>query len=146
MGIGGWSNGGFMTAWAITHTTRFRAAVAKSAHTDFVHLYTTSPSNRAYLRLDFGGEPDTRRAQYVAHSPMSFVRACRTPTLLVYGEHDVVSPGQGEEFDAALRRMRVPSELVVYRGEEHGLDAYRDRLDFDRRVLAWFDRYLEQGK
>ena len=146
MGIGGWSNGGFMTAWAITHTTRFRAAVAKSAHTDFVHLYTTLPSNRAYLRLDFGGGPDTRRAEYVAHSPMTFVRACRTPTLLVYGEHDVVSPSQGDAFDAALRRMRVPSQLVVYGGEEHGLDAYRDRLDFDRRVLAWFDRYLKQGK
>lgn len=142
LGIGGWSNGGFVTAWAITHTTRFRAAVAKSAHTDFVRLYATSPSNRPYLLLDFGGEPDARDSVYVAHSPLTFVRACRTPTLLVYGEHDIVSPSQGTEFHAALQQQGVPSELVVYRGEEHGLDSYRDRLDFDRRVLAWFDRYL----
>jgi dipeptidyl aminopeptidase/acylaminoacyl peptidase len=143
LGIGGWSNGGFMTEWAITHTTRFKAAVAKSAHADFVTLYASSPSSRPYLLLDFGGSPSDNRAAYDAHSPMTYVRTCVTPTLLVYGEHDVVSPSQGDEFNKALRAQHVPSELVVYPREGHGLSEYADRLDFQRRVLAWFDRYLK---
>ena len=46
LGIGGWSNGGFMTEYAITHTTRFKAAVAQAGHSDFFSLYGTSYPTR----------------------------------------------------------------------------------------------------
>ena len=143
LGIGGWSNGGFMTEWVITHTTRFKAAVAKSAHSNFASLYETSASNRPYLRLAFGGSPNDRREAYQAHSPITFVRQVRTPTLLVYGSDDSVSPSQGEEFHAALRRQGVTSELVIYPREGHGLGSREHRLDFQRRLVAWFDTYLK---
>jgi dipeptidyl aminopeptidase/acylaminoacyl peptidase len=142
LGIGGWSNGGFMTEWAITHTTRFKVAVVKSGHANFFSLYGTSASNRPYLRVAFGGSAHDQRVAYEAHSPITFVRQCRTPTLLVYGSNDGVSPTQGDEFNVALKEQGVESELVIYQGEGHGLRSYEHKLDFQRRLVAWFDRYL----
>jgi dipeptidyl aminopeptidase/acylaminoacyl peptidase len=53
LGIGGWSNGGFMTEWAITHTNRFKAAVAEAGMLDFFSIYGTPDGNRDELRGDF---------------------------------------------------------------------------------------------
>jgi len=95
-------------------------------------------------RLDFGGGPYDRRDIYDEHSPITFVRACRTPTLLLYGQHDTaVPPSQGQEFHAALLEQQVPTELVIYPREGHFIMEARHQMDLQERVLAWFDRFLK---
>ncbi|MGH7495177.1 MAG: S9 family peptidase, partial [bacterium] len=103
LGIGGWSNGGFMTEYAIAHTTRFKAAVAQAGHSDFFGLYATSYI-RASLRVSFPDSPYFNRKGYDDRSPITFIRNCRTPTLVIHGIGDEGVPvGQGYEFYNGLR-------------------------------------------
>jgi dipeptidyl aminopeptidase/acylaminoacyl peptidase len=142
LGIGGWSNGGFMTEWTITHTTRFKAAVAEAGHSDFFSLYGTSYS-RAPLAIAFG-DPYANRAVYDAHSPITFIRSCRTPTLVLHGANDAGVPvGQGSEFYTGLKAMGVEAEMVVYPREGHGIRERGHQEDLQNRVLAWFDGHLK---
>lgn len=146
LGIGGWSNGGFMTEYSITHTTRFKAAVGVAGHSDFFSLYGTS-----YLREDFrmlpGKSPYVDRSWYDEHSPITNVSKCRTPTLLLHGAGDSGVPvGQAYEFYTGLRDAGVDTELVIYPREGHSIQEYPHRIDLQRRMLAWFDRYLKRPR
>lgn len=144
LGIGGWSNGGFMTEYAITHTTRFKAAVAQAAHSDFFSLYGMSYI-RASLRISFTDSPYLNRKGYDERSPITFIRNCRTPTLLLHGELDSGVPvGQAYEFYTGLRDVGVETELVVYPRERHSIQEYSHRIDLQKRVLAWFDKHLKK--
>ena len=143
LGIGGWSNGGFMTEYAITHTTRFKAAVAQAGHSDFFSLYGTSYL-RSSLRISFGDSPHVNRKGYDERSPVMSVRNCRTPTLLLHGELDPGVPvGQAYEFYNALKDLGVETELVIYPRERHSIQERGHQLDVQRRMLAWFDKHLK---
>lgn len=143
LGIGGWSNGGFMTEYAITHTTRFKAAVAQAAHSDFFSLYGTSYI-RSSLRISFHDSPHSNRKGYDERSPITSVRNCRTPTLLLHGELDSGVPvGQAYEFFNGLKDAGVETEMVVYPRERHNIQERAHQLDIQRRMLAWFDKHLK---
>jgi dipeptidyl aminopeptidase/acylaminoacyl peptidase len=143
LGIGGWSNGGFMTEYAITRTTRFKAAVAEAGHSDFFSLYGTSYL-RPSLRVFTPESPHYNRKKYDDASPITFIRNCRTPTLLIHGINDRGVPvGQAYEFYTGLKDVGVETELVVYPREGHSLQEYAHQLDVQRRVLAWFDKQLK---
>ena len=133
LGIGGWSNGGFMTEYAITHTTRFKAAVALAGHSDFFSLYGTSDI-RASLRVSSPDSPYYNRKWYDDHSPITLIRNCRTPTLVIHGIGDGGVPvGQGYEFYTGLKDVGVETEMVVYPRERHSLQEYAHQLDVQRR-------------
>jgi dipeptidyl aminopeptidase/acylaminoacyl peptidase len=143
LGIGGWSNGGFMTEYAVTRTTRFKAAVAQAGHSDLFSLYGTSYL-RDGLRLTSGASPYFNRGWYDEHSPITLIKNCRTPTLLLHGEFDPGVPvGQAYEFYNGLRDAGVEAELVVYPRERHGVREYPHLVDVQRRMLAWFDKHLK---
>ncbi|HKQ53924.1 MAG TPA: S9 family peptidase [Pyrinomonadaceae bacterium] len=143
LGIGGWSNGGFMTEYTITRTTRFKAAVAQAGHSDFFSIYGTSYL-RDSLRNTSGSSPYVNRAWYDEHSPITFIKDCRTPTLLLHGEFDAGVPlGQAYEFYTGLKDAGVEAELVIYPRERHNIQEYRHKIDLQRRVLAWFDKHLK---
>jgi dipeptidyl aminopeptidase/acylaminoacyl peptidase len=144
LGIGGWSNGGFMTEYAITHTTRFKAAVAEAGHSDFFSLFGTSPM-RTGLLVSFRDNPYVNRQPYDKSSPITHVRECKTPTLVLHGINDDGVPvGQGYEFHYALKSMGVATDMAVYPREGHSIDEPLHQLDLQNRVLAWFDRYLKK--
>ena len=143
LGIGGWSNGGFMTAYSITHTQRFKAAIAEAAHTDFFSLYGTSYL-RGGLRTTLGGDPYRNRAAYNVRSPIESITNCRTPTLILHGVNDSGVPiGQAYELYTALKDLGVETKMVVYPREGHTIREYQHRLDVQRRALAWFDAHLK---
>lgn len=143
LGIGGWSNGGFMTEYAITHTTRFKAAVAQAGHSDFFSLYGASYLSSS-LRISFGDSPHVNRKGYDVRSPIMSVRNCRTPTLLLHGELDSGVPvGQAYEFYTGLKDVGVETELVIYPRERHNIQERGHQLDVQRRMLAWFDKHLK---
>ena len=143
LGIGGWSNGGFMTEYAITHTTRFKAAVAQAGHSDFFSLYGTSYLSWS-LRISFHDSPYVNRKAYDERSPVMSIRNCRTPTLLLHGELDSGVPvGQAYEFYNGLKDVGVETEMVVYPRERHNIQERGYQLDIQRRMLAWFDKHLK---
>ena len=143
LGIGGWSNGGFMTEYAITRTTRFKAAVAQAGHSDFFSLYGTSDLHAA-MRVFNPESPYYDRKSYDDDSPITLIRNCRTPTLLLHGVNDRGVPvGQAYEFYRGLKDVGVETEMVVYPREGHSIQEYGHQLDVQKRVLAWFDKHLK---
>jgi dipeptidyl aminopeptidase/acylaminoacyl peptidase len=143
LGIGGWSNGGFMTEWAITQTNRFKAAVAVAGMCDFFSMYGTPDGNRVELRGDFGASPYDARSAYDVHSPLTYVRTCRTPTLLLHGQEDHNVPvWQAYEFHTALKEFGIDTNLVIYPNEGHAITNRSNRIDLQNRVVTWFTKYL----
>jgi dipeptidyl aminopeptidase/acylaminoacyl peptidase len=147
LGILGWSYGGFMTAWTITRTDRFKAASVGAGVTDLVSFTGTSdiPS---FLPDYFGGElwKEGGWDIYRAHSAMGWIDKVRTPTLIEHGEADVRVPvSQGYELYNALQRRGVPVEMVVYPRQQHAFREPRFIQDLADRNLAWMNRWVRAG-
>jgi dipeptidyl aminopeptidase/acylaminoacyl peptidase len=141
LGIGGWSYGGYMAAWAVTQTTRFKAAVSGAPVIDMASEFGTEVGP-AYDEW-FYGTPYEKLEGFVKSSPITFVKQAKTPTLLLQGEDDETDPiGQSQQFYRGLKRYGVEAELVVYPREPHGLREEKHLLDRLNRILAWYDKYL----
>jgi dipeptidyl aminopeptidase/acylaminoacyl peptidase len=138
LAISGASYGGYMTAWSITQTTRFRAAVVGCAITDLISFMGTTdvrPRFENYLGLD--------PRDYLRLSPLEFVDRVRTPSLVWHGDQDPrVPPTQGREWYSALHHNGVPVELLIYHDEGHGLKGPKHQKDLLERELAWLDRWI----
>ena len=143
----GWSYGGYLTNWAITHTDRFRAAASGAGVADLRMQYVISDARR--WRFDyFSGSPFTGHQDlYVRESPITYVAAAKVPTLFLHGEADVrVPPAQGWMMYRGLRDAGVEAEMVVYPREGHGFEEPRHVLDRLRRIADWFARHDASGR
>jgi dipeptidyl aminopeptidase/acylaminoacyl peptidase len=144
LGIGGWSYGGFMTSWAVTQTNRFKAAVVGAAVTNLFSFNGTTDITPSFLRNYFINLPFYRRPAYDSHSAMTYLKRCKTPSLVLHGEADERVPvTQGWEFYNGLKMLGVPTEMVVYPREHHGFKERAHQIDLLTRILAWYDKYLK---
>jgi dipeptidyl aminopeptidase/acylaminoacyl peptidase len=145
LGVMGWSYGGFMTSWILTHTDRFKAASVGAAVTNLVSFTGTTDIPGFipdYFRGDFWETWDS----WVAHSPIAHVKAAKTPTLIQHGEADDRVPvSQGYELYGALKRRGVPVEMVVYPRAPHGPREPKQLLDLARRNLQFFDKWVKKS-
>ncbi len=142
MVVMGWSYGGYMTSWVLTHTNRFRAAAVGAGVTN-LWSFTGTSDIAAFLPDYFGGEPWEVFEAYRKHSPMSYVKGVTTPTLILHGEADVRVPTtQGYELYNALKRQGVESEMVVYPRTPHGPREPKFVLDIARRHVEWVEKHL----
>jgi dipeptidyl aminopeptidase/acylaminoacyl peptidase len=141
-GIFGWSYGGFMTAWAVTQTPRFKAAVMGAGICDFHSFHAQSNIADWDMRV-LAADPLERPEWYRQHSAITYARRVTTPTLILHGEVDPSVPvNQSDAFYRALRERGVPTELAIYPGEGHGIRE-RDHLrDLFARLIRWFETYL----
>lgn len=141
--IGGWSNGGFLSAWAVTQTTRFKAAMVGAGITDWHGMHAQSniaDADMLLLEADPLKQPDI----YREHSPITFAEWVTTPTLILHGEDDPAVPvAQAYTFYRALRERGVPVECVIYPREGHGLSERDHNRDSIERVLRWFTKYVQ---
>jgi dipeptidyl aminopeptidase/acylaminoacyl peptidase len=145
LGIGGWSYGGYMAAWAVTQTTRFKAAVSGAPVIDMASEFGTE-NGSAYDEW-FYGTPYEKLDGFIKSSPMTFVKNVKTPTLLLQGEDDTTDPiGQSQQFYRGLKRYGVVSDLVLYPREPHGLREEKHLIDRLTRILAWYDTYLKPAR
>ena len=141
--IVGTSYGGFMSAWAIGQTDRFRASVPMAAVTNWLSFHNTTNIGR-FDELFLAADPYDRTGDYFTRSPVVYARRITTPTLVMHGELDLCVPlPQGRELYQALAEAGVATELVVYPREGHGWRERAHILDGTERMRAWLDRHLE---
>jgi dipeptidyl aminopeptidase/acylaminoacyl peptidase len=147
MGVTGGSYGGYMTAWIIGHTQRFKAAVTQRCVSNFVSMWGSSDYNWTFQNELNKKPPFEALDFYWDRSPMKYIGNARTPTLVIHNENDHRCPiEQGEQVFVALRRLGVDSEFVRFPEEFHGLSRTGRT---DRRIVrlqaisGWFDKYLK---
>ena len=146
-GVWGYSYGGYMTAWAIGQTDRFKAAIAGAGVADLISDMGTSDMGYFVDHVEYGVRMEDAREMLIAQSPVTHLHRAVTPTLLLHGEHDVrCEIGQSELLFALLSRAGVETELVRYPEASHTFPwtgPTSQRIDFWDRVIAWFDKYLK---
>ena len=138
LGIAGGSYGGYMTAWAVTQSSRFKAAVMSAGISDWRSFHGTSRLT-GWEVIHYGGShvPEVLDL-WEKFAPMNYVQNVRTPTLIVHGEKDLDVPvEQAYAFFRALKDRGVETELVVYPREAHGIKERAHRLDKTRRSVQW---------
>jgi dipeptidyl aminopeptidase/acylaminoacyl peptidase len=143
--IGG-SYGGYMTAWIVGHTDRFRCAVAERSVTNLHSMAGTCDFNFSqsdYFAANAWDDP----GRFLAQSPLTCAAFIRTPLLIIHSEGDLRCPiEQAEQLFAALRSLEREVEFVRYpREANHNLsrggppDLRLDRLE---RIAGWMERWL----
>ena len=152
IGLMGHSNGGFATLALITKTRRFKAAVAASGYGDFVGLYgamRVDGASLGYLNVEAllgDGGPSQNPQRFFENSPLFELNRIDTPLLLVHGTRDdEIASFLSDEVFGDLRLLGKQVEYLRYEGESHAPQdwSYANQLDVSRRVIAWFDKYLQ---
>jgi dipeptidyl aminopeptidase/acylaminoacyl peptidase len=142
LGIGGWSYGGEMSAWAITRSRRFKAAVVGAGVFDQQAEFETenAPADDEW----YFGTPWEHPDVFARNSPASFIRNAHTPTLIFDGEEDQNNPvGQSKGLYRALKHFGVETQMVLYPGEGHSPKKGAYNIDMFTRILDWYDRHLK---
>jgi acylaminoacyl-peptidase len=148
MGVTGGSYGGYMTNWIISHTNRFKAAVA--CRSTINRMSKTATGDHDYMNPDrfAGKDVDYIKnwKQHMAHSPLTFVKNVKTPTMIIHSEHDLRVPiSEGEQWFVALKLHNVPVEFVRFPNETHDLSrsgSPKHREERLQHMLRWFKKYL----
>lgn len=143
LGIGGWSYGSILTNAVIARDRRFKAAISGAGASNMYAMYGHDQYIREY-ELELGTPWKNREHYDRASYPFLHADRITTPTLFQCAAEDLNVPCLGaEQMYQALRSLEVPTQLVIYPGENHGLTIpsyLRDRLE---RNLAWYDKYLK---
>ena len=148
LGIGGYSYGGYMSAWAIGHETRFKAAVIGAPCINLVSLYGTSDIGVSFGEAQFGGPPSQSMEYLLQRSPLTYVANVETPVLLLHGESDATCPiGQSEEYFVSLKKLGKQVEFVRFPDCAHSFRSRgtpQMRREYLTRTKNWFDRFVKQ--
>lgn len=152
MAISGHSWGGFETNYIITHSHRFSAALSGAGISNFVESYNDlnkeiGSSAQGYIKYGAGKMKRSLNEfveGYNENSPILYTKDITTPLLLIHNNGDLVSPvDQSLQFFVQLRSEGKPTWLVQYKNEAHGLVIEKDQLDFQAKVMGFFDHYLK---
>jgi dipeptidyl aminopeptidase/acylaminoacyl peptidase len=146
LAVGGWSYGSMLTNYVIATTQRFKAATSGAGSSNPLAGYGSDQYIREYEQ-ELG--PPWKNLDGWLKVSYPFVHADRitTPTLFLCGQDDFNMPIVGsEQMYQALRSMGVPTQLVIYPGQHHGIrkpSYVRDRLE---RYVAWYDKYAKAAR
>ena len=142
LGLTGGSYGGFMAMWTNTQTNRFKAIVSGAGLSNWISYYGTNGIDQWMIPF-FGKSAYDDPEPYVKASAITYIKRARTPTFIYVGERDIeVPPTQSIEYWHALKELGVPTSLVIYPDEGHGIRGAEHAADVQRRTVAWFDQYL----
>ena len=154
VGLQGHSWGGYQTAFMVTQSDMFAAAVAGAPLTNMVSMYSliyknSGGTNQAIFESSqgrfLGGYWDNWEA-YVRNSPVNFAKNVKTPLIILHNDKDgAVDFTQGVEYYNTLRRLGKNVIMLEYVGENHGLAKRSNQQDYTVRMKEFFDHYL-QGK
>jgi dipeptidyl aminopeptidase/acylaminoacyl peptidase len=142
LAVAGWSYGGYLSAWIIGHTNRFKCAAYGAGLSNAVSYWGTADIVYQRERLH-GGLPWEARKLYDEQSPLTHLSSAKTPALIFHGEKDDRVPlGQSQESYRTLKRLGVPVQLVVYPDQGHGIAVPSYQLDKIKREFAWVEKYV----
>ena len=144
LGIEGVSYGGQLTAWLITQTAQFHAAIPIAAITNFISYNYMTYYNQ-YEEMEWGYRPHQSNMMDVMweRSALKHVAAVKTPTMIQHGENDPDVPiAEAEQFYIALKDVGVETVFVRYPREGHGLSEPKHQIDSIDRSLAWYDAHF----
>ena len=144
LGVGGWSYGGILTDAIIARDQRFKAATSGAGTAFPLGLYGVDQYIMQYDEeigppWKVGLDPWIRISYPFLHADR-----IKTPTLFLGGEKDFNVPLMGgEQMYQALRSLGIPTQLVVYPGQFHGITRPSYQKDRMERYLAWYAKYLK---
>ncbi|MFN3337010.1 MAG: alpha/beta hydrolase family protein, partial [Thermomicrobium sp.] len=143
LGVSGWSWGGYLTAWTVTQTDRFKAAFMGAGLCNLIsdnNLGDIPSANLSYFALTPSEDPEP----YWERSPVRYVKHVATPILIAHGEEDErVSACESIQFYRALQLLGKPAVLVTYPREKHGFEERQHQRDLLTRIIAWFAEHLD---
>jgi dipeptidyl aminopeptidase/acylaminoacyl peptidase len=150
LAIAGGSYGGFMTNWAIGHTTRFKAAVTDRSIASWISFWGTSDIGPHFTEDQIGGDPWNSEEKLLNDSPLRYVSNVETPLMLVHSMEDYRCwMVEGLEFFTALKKHGKEAELVLFPGENHDLSRVgkpKHRVARLGHYIRWFDEHLKRKK
>jgi dipeptidyl aminopeptidase/acylaminoacyl peptidase len=146
VGVMGWSQGGYISAFLSTHdSARFKAISVGAGISDWMTYYVSTditPFTPQYLKATPWDDPDIYRKT----SPITYIKGARTPTLIQHGATDQrVPPPDAFELYRGLLDEHVPTKLIVYRGFEgvgHGPSKPKSSRAVMQHNVDWFDQYF----
>lgn len=154
IGIGGQSWGGYQTAYLVTQTNIFKAAVPNATVVNMTSAYggirwgTGISRSFQYERGQsrIGGSLWEFPERYIENSPLFHADRIQTPVLFMANDNDGAVPWyQGIEFFIAMRRLGKEAYMINYNGDEHNPTKRANQLDIDQKQLEFFDHHLRGG-
>ncbi|WOT06061.1 S9 family peptidase [Shewanella youngdeokensis] len=152
VGIQGHSWGGYQTAFAVTQTSIFKAAVTGAPVSNMTSAYSGIRHGSGLAR-QFQYETGQSRIgeslfkspqKYIENSPVFYVDRIKTPLMIMFGDKDDAVPWeQGVELYLAMRRAGKDVVFLQYQDEPHHLKKYPNKLDYSIRMMEYFDHYLK---
>jgi len=145
-----WS--GYQTAFMITQTDIFACAIAGAPVSNMTSAYSGIRWGTGLARQfqyeksqsRIGGSLWESRDKYIENSPVFFADRINTPLLIQFGDKDGAVPWyQGIELYLAMRRLEKDCVFLQYRGEDHHLKKYANKLDYTIKFKAYLDHYLK---
>jgi dipeptidyl aminopeptidase/acylaminoacyl peptidase len=141
IGAAGASYGGYMVAWILGHTNRFKALVCHDGIVD-TRSMALETEELWFPTWDLGGWPWDSES-YEKWNPMRFIEKFQTPTLVVTSEKDYRVPfGQGLQLFTALQVRGVPSKLLTFPDEGHWVLKPGNSRVWHATVMDWLATYL----
>jgi len=153
VGIHGHSWGGYQTAFLVTQTNIFAAAIAGAPLTDMIAMYNavywnSGSANQPIFESSqgrFSGSPTENMEAYIRNSPVYHAKNVTTPLIILHNDKDgAVDWTQGIEYFNTLRRMGKPVVMLQYKGENHGLRKPENMKDYTVRMKEFFDYRLTE--
>jgi dipeptidyl aminopeptidase/acylaminoacyl peptidase len=146
MGVMGWSQGGYISAFLATHERQpFKAISVGAGISNWVTYYVNTdihPFTRQYLQATPWDDPEI----YARTSPMTTIKQARTPTLIQHGEFDARVPTPNAyELYQGLQDVGVPVKLIIYKGFGHGLNKPKAARAAMEHNWEWFDAHVFAG-
>jgi dipeptidyl aminopeptidase/acylaminoacyl peptidase len=142
VGVMGWSQGGYISAFLTTASSRFAAVSVGAGISNWATYYYNTditPFTIQYLGDDPADDPEIYRKT----SPMSYIKQAKTPTLIQHGENDRRVPiANGYELCQGLEDRGVPVEMIVYKGFGHGVNKPKASRAVLEHNLLWFNHYI----
>jgi dipeptidyl aminopeptidase/acylaminoacyl peptidase len=143
MGVMGWSYGGFMSAWIITQTNRFKAASIGAPVVNLTSFNGTADIP-AFVPDYFGGQSWEIPEAYAKFGAMMHIGKAKTPSLIQHNEGDIRVPiSQGYELFNALKQRGVETRMLVVPRQAHGPTEPKALLKLMETNVSWFEEKLK---
>jgi len=154
IGVMGESYGGYSTLSLIAQSPRFKAAISWAGVANLFSIYGKMQSNGWGGGVGWaedgqgrmGGSPWQYRDRFIDNSPIMFLDRIQTPLLIGHGSEDGIPSYYSEEAFIGLKRLGKIVTYLKYDGEGHGFHGYANKIDFQKRVISWFDEHLKTSK